>query len=73
MKKPFTLKIDSVVDYYNLATDETVKLKVVVSNGKLCKGCYFCDIQRHCPDKWACGKYARTDGKVVIFKFIGYV
>jgi len=66
-----TLPINTVVDYYNLATDETVKLKVVLNTSNIfCKGCYFYAAQRHCPDKWACGKVARTDNKAIVFKKI---
>jgi len=66
-----TLPPDSVVEYFNLATNETVKLKVVINNDKFCKGCYFRNTQRHCPEQWACGKYARIDGKTIIFKLVG--
>lgn len=65
-----TLPIGKVISYYNLATEETVVLKVEKSV-MLCKGCYFNGTERHCPDKWACGKYARTDSQSIIFRLQG--
>lgn len=65
-----TLPIGKVIKYYNLATNENVILKVEKSIA-LCEGCYFNGTERHCPDEWACGKYARTDGQTIIFRIQG--
>lgn len=61
-----TLPIGTVVSYYNLATDETVRLKVAKAE-KWCKRCYFHGPERHCPDKWVCGPVARTDKTAIVF------
>lgn len=67
-----TLPIGKTIKYYNLATNETVKLKIVNAE-KWCKGCYFSGKERHCPDDYPCGPVAREDKTAIIFKYIGDV
>lgn len=61
------VKIGTVLNYFNLATGEDVKLEVVIANGIMCDGCYFNTTDRHCPNEWACGAVARLDKTAIIF------
>ena len=63
-----TLPIDSVIEYYNINTNEKVKLRIAKVKNFNCKRCWFHDIDRHCPDEYACSKYARTDNTSINFR-----
>ena len=65
-----TIPIGEKIKYFNLATGDNVILEVVKANGIMCECCYFRGPDRHCPNEYACGQFARKDKTAVIFKFI---
>lgn len=66
-----TMPVGSRFKYFNLATGDNVVLEVVKAVGIMCDCCYFYGPDRHCPNKYACGQFARTDKTAVIFKLVG--
>ena len=68
-----TLPIGKKFEYFNLATGDNVILEVVKANGIMCDFCFFHGPDRHCPNEYACGQFARSDKTAVIFKYIGDV
>lgn len=70
-----TIEIGKSFEYFNFATGDKVVLKVTKAIGIVwkCTGCYFNGKERHCPDEYACGQFARKDNTAVIFKYIGDV
>ena len=66
-----TVPIGEKIKYFNLATGDNVVLEVVKAEGIMCDCCYFHGPDRHCPNEYACGQFARKDKTAVIFKYIG--